>query len=70
MSGGIACRCGERQKPARERAWVVFYRKCNYSAFSGYHRTASDYSAVRCLACGANWRSKADYVNELPDEAV
>lgn len=47
--------------------WVVVHRLCNYSAFSGYRRTRSDYSAVRCLVCGRFWRTKAAYVRTLPD---
>lgn len=46
----------------------VLDRKCNYSAFNGYHRTRSDYSAIRCVETGAIWRTKAAYVDELPDE--
>lgn len=51
--------------------WVVLQRKCNYSAFSGYHFTESDYSAVQCQApgCGRVWRTKAAYVDKLPDKA-
>lgn len=48
-------------------SWVVVQRNCNYSAFSGYHRTPSDYSGVQCLACGRYWRTKAGYVKGLPD---
>lgn len=42
--------------------WRVVDRECNYSAFNGYKRTPSAYSAVRCLLCGAWWRTKAAYV--------
>jgi hypothetical protein len=42
----------------------VHYR-CNYSAFNGYRCTASDYSLITCEDCGAMWRTKAAYVNEL-----
>ncbi len=47
--------------------WVVTDRNCNYSAFSGYHRTASDYCALHCLKCGGVWRTKAEYVYRVPD---
>jgi len=49
--------------------WAVIQRKCNYSAFNGYRYTPSDYSAVKCFApgCGSVWRTKAAYVDELPD---
>lgn len=48
-------------------AWAVLVREANYSAFNGYHRTRSDYSLVRCGACGRVWRTKAAYVSALPD---
>ena len=47
--------------------WVVDHREHNHSAFNGGHRTASDYSQVRCITCGRAWRSKAAYVAALPD---
>jgi hypothetical protein len=51
--------------------WVVLQRKCNFSAFAGYHFTPSDYSAVQCQAPGCNrvWRTKAAYVDKLPDKS-
>ena len=51
----------------RSRRVVVVDRCCNYSAFSGYHWTASDYSRLRCLDCGTFWRTKARFVSTLPD---
>jgi len=48
-------------------AWRVYNRMCNYSAFNGYHRTPSDYSALVCLFCFHPWRSKAAYVRSTPD---
>jgi hypothetical protein len=47
----------------------VVMRKCNYSAFNGYRRTSSDYSLVECFVPGCTWmtRTKASYVNALPD---
>jgi hypothetical protein len=50
---------------AESGEWVVLDRYCNYSAFNGYHCTPSDYSSVKCLRCGAHWRTKADYVSGL-----
>ena len=50
----------------RER-WRVVDRNCNHSAFNGYRETYSAYSCVRCLDCGSYWRTKAAYVDKLPD---
>jgi hypothetical protein len=61
MSGGPACSCGDR------RRWRVRDYRCNYSAFNGYHRTPSDYSSVMCLGCSRSWRTKAAYVDGLPN---
>jgi hypothetical protein len=47
--------------------WLVLQRLCNHSAFNGYHWTPSDYSAIRCGACGRVWRTRAAYVATLPD---
>lgn len=58
MHGG--CRC---PRPC----WRVHARRCNFSAFNGYHQTASDYSGLVCTNCGHVWRSKARYVAETPD---
>lgn len=64
MSGGTVCKCGRRD------AWVVSAYKSNRSAFNGYQRTPSDYSAVTCSmwrgGCGTRWRTKAAYVETLP----
>lgn len=64
MSGGGFCTC---PKPKPKDQWVVIQRRCNHSAFSGYHRTGSDYSSVHCKVCMSSWRTKADYVNHLPN---
>jgi hypothetical protein len=71
MSGGQACTCpapsrGQKHAFVRQ-AWRVLNRNCNFSAFNGYRETPSAYSSIRCLECGAVWRSKADYVMTLPD---
>lgn len=77
MSSGVAC----VNKAHRPYWWVETYR-ANYSAFNGYARTPSDYSAVRCSpphdagpcsphhvsGAGAYWRTKAAYVDTLPHE--
>ncbi len=67
MSQGVACKCPESKKPADQRNWIVLQRRCNYSAFSGYRYTPSDYSCIQCHACGMVWRTKADYVSILKD---
>jgi hypothetical protein len=56
--------CGRRHRAT----WAVLQRNGNRSAFSGYHWTPSDYSAVRCGECGRVWRTKAAYVSQLPDD--
>lgn len=67
MSQGIACKCPESKKPVKDRAWHVTQRNQNHSAFNGYAATSSDYSAVRCPACHATWRTKAKFVDRLPN---
>jgi len=47
--------------------WVVLVRKGNYSAFNGYRFTPSEYSEVYCKTCRALGRTKAKYVDQLPD---
>jgi len=47
--------------------WHVVQRHGNASAFNGYHWTPSSYSCVRCGTCGRAWRTKAAYVEGLPD---
>ena len=62
MSQGVAC------KETTHRAggyWVVVTRNGNHSAFNGGRFTPSDYSLVRCLECGAMWRTKAAFVRTL-----
>lgn len=68
MSGasGHALRGYNKCASGKDR-WRVVERQHNYSAFSGYHYTPSDYSRVCCLDCGASWRTKAGYVATLPD---
>ncbi len=67
MAVSFSCKCAERKKPVKERAWRVVQRRCNHSAFNGYHYTPSDWSAVVCLKCNATGRTKAKYVDQLPD---
>lgn len=63
MSGDSACR-----NPWHRDEWFVRDRKVNYSAFNGGRRTPSDYSSVECPVCPRVWRTKARYVDDLPDE--
>lgn len=67
MSAREKCTCGRKRGDHKDL--VVTQRNCNYSAFNGYHYTPSDYSQVVCLrpGCNGSWRSKADYVDGLPD---
>lgn len=48
--------------------WVIVDYRCNYSAFNGYHHTASNYSSLRCNRCGERWRTKAKYVDRVPTQ--
>ena len=67
MSAGSSCTCGRKRGDHTDL--VVIALKGNCSAFNGYHWTRSDWSAVRCLraGCSGNWRTKADYVYDLPN---
>ncbi len=63
MSGGFFCTC----KPPDRSKWRVLTRNGNYSAFNGYRYAYSDYSSICCLVCDMHWRTKAAYVDSLPD---
>lgn len=75
MSGGQACHCSEKNEPLEGnsrgnyplRLWRVVDRECNYSTFNGRQQTYSQFSAITCLKCGARWRTRATYVQKLPD---
>lgn len=67
MAVSFSCKCGERHKPAKRRAWAVYQRMCNHSAFNGRRFTPSDYSDLVCHVCGAVGRTKAGYVKDIPD---
>jgi len=54
-------RCKDKQN------WFVTMRNCNQSAFSGYKVTPSDYSEVICALHMHRWRTKARYVDTLPN---
>lgn len=70
MSVSFGCHCEERKKPPKERNWVVVQRRGNCSAFNGYHWTPSDYSCLFCKTCGALGRTKASYVDDIPDGEI
>lgn len=53
---------------SHRKSWWVHIRRANFSAFNGYRRTPSAYSEVRCGTCGARWRTKAVYVDTLPND--
>jgi hypothetical protein len=55
--------------PVCKGDWFVTMRNCNMSAFSGYRVTRSDYSEVTCAQHGTRWRTKAKYVDTLPDSS-
>lgn len=63
MSANTACRCPPG--PEHRAGWRIRMWRANVSAFSGYRRTASEYSALTCITCGAAWRTKARYVESL-----
>ena len=65
----FSCHCLERKKAIEHRLWEVWERNCNYSHFERpkgcWH--PSDYSLVYCKVCKALGRTKAKYVDLLPD---
>lgn len=67
MSQGTACHVREHREQGR---WVVLQRHCNRSAFNGWRETWSHYSEIRCLECGAIWRTRAPYVELLKDATI
>ena len=69
MSGWVACECKGTRREKRVN-WVVRHRHCNYSYFESPKggRHYSDYSLVACKKCNGMFRTKAKYVEDLPDE--
>ena len=64
MSQGQAC----LWKSHRPRWFVQEGRRnVNVSAFNGYRPQWSDYSEVWCPVCPKVWRTKAKYVDDLPN---
>jgi len=70
MSSHTPCNCGRKRGDHSDL--VVVMRNCNFSAFNGYHKTPSDYSAIKCTrpGCMGLWRSKSSYVDLLPDSVT
>lgn len=62
MSQGVSCK-----DPAHKPSWFVTQRNQRCSAFDGYHPMWSEYSCVRCPICPTAWRSKAAFVDKLPN---
>lgn len=67
MSQSFNCHCPERNKPIEKRAWFVTQRNYRCSAFDGYRQQYSEYSTVNCGLCPACGRTKAKFVDALPD---
>jgi hypothetical protein len=55
------------QDPEHKPHWYVTQRNGNASAFNGYRWQWSAYSRVRCPIDGLTWRTKAKFVDNLPD---
>jgi hypothetical protein len=68
MSGWQPCTC-EGTPEEKRKNWVVLHRKHNHSYFESPKGCEhySDYSLVCCLNCSGMFRTKADYVSDLPD---
>lgn len=45
-------------------------RKHNRSAFNSYRYTPSAWSLIQCGRCGGSWRTRAGYVDALPDSSA
>jgi hypothetical protein len=70
MSGHMPCTCsGPRKERIKNWFVPVGCRNINYSYFEKPKGSAhvSDYSTVRCSKCQMLMRSKAKFVNSLPD---
>jgi len=67
MSAHIKCTCGRSRGDVSDL--VVVQRNYSRSAFNGYRKLPSDFSLVWCtrLGCQGAWRTKAKYVDKLPD---
>ena len=69
MSGWQPCTCEGTFKEKRKN-WYVYRRNYNLSYFESPKggRHYSEWSSVGCRKCLANFRTKANYVSELPNE--
>ena len=59
----MTCQCAERTKPVRDRNWKIVSYKCVY--FEVLDWVASAYSSLKCLSCGAEWRTNTNYVEKI-----
>ncbi len=68
MSGHTPCTCAGTRKE-RMKFWYVSRRNYNLSYFEKPKgcQHYSDYSTVECSRCFMNMRSKAWFVDSLPD---
>lgn len=73
-SSGIACHCstktdarGKTRRRVPGPDWRVVHRECHYSAFGGGRYQPSKYSLLLCVECGAQWRTRMSYVEQVPD---
>ncbi len=65
MANHFDCKCPERSKPVRDRAWVITEYRWTSGAFSPKGGEPSDYSQVWCIECGRTGRTKSKYVEEI-----
>lgn len=68
MTGDTRCLCvGPRSE--KKQNWVVLHRNHNHSVFEypAGKEHPSAYSAILCKKCQMVWRSKARYVDDLPN---
>ena len=63
------CNCPEDKQPIEIRKWHVTAYKQRFvghmSGVFGSKWIPSEESTVVCLGCGARWRTKEDYVEQL-----
>ena len=67
MAVSFSCKCPEQNKVVQKRAWIVVHRRYIRNE---HCRTPSDCSLVFCRKCHALGRTKAAYVDILPDASA